>query len=327
MIFLLIFFFALSIDVILEKRMGPIISKPLLSNSIFDYNAQAAWIPYGNSSALIFRAKNCSWTPANCTSWTQAGHSVIVMVKKISNEPLRFEFADNSKVIMKTHGSFDDFGVEDPMVIFHDGVYYMAYVAASYGGPLIKDVGYIATCKGDPAEPSCWKVRGPFIPNYSNGGGGILIREKPPHFMYSSSPQHNVVYSTSENLINWKYGGVLLGPRPDHFDARDVPTGPRPLPLSDGSLLFLYNTDNGHPIPTYGHCSIGWARLNGSDPTQVIERCVEPVLTPEMPYERNGLNADVVFTTGWEPLGNDRFLLFYCGADAHINAAIIRVVI
>jgi len=79
---ILFIFFALSIDVILERRMGPLISKPLLNNSIFDYNAQAAWIPYGNSSALIFRAKNCSWTPANCTSWTQAGHSVIVLVKK-----------------------------------------------------------------------------------------------------------------------------------------------------------------------------------------------------------------------------------------------------
>ena len=47
------------------------------------------------------------------------------------------------------------------------------------------DTGYIATCSGDPADPKCWKVEGPFLQNISNGGGGMLVRNSPPHYMFS----------------------------------------------------------------------------------------------------------------------------------------------
>ena len=60
---------------------------------------------------------------------------------------------------------------------------------------------------------------------------------------------------------------------PPYFDARDVPDGPSPLPLSNGNYFFLYNTDNGKSIPKYGHCSIGWTILNGTNPIQILVKC------------------------------------------------------
>ena len=57
----------------------------------------------------------------------------------------------------------------------------------------------------------------------------------------------------------------------------------------------------------------------------ILHRSVEPVLTPELPHERHGTIANVVFPTGVDrrdDLGTpDRFDIYYGMADNRIGAA------
>ncbi len=75
--------------------------------------------------------------------------------------------------------------------------------------------------------------------------------------------------------------------------------------------------------------SAGVMVLNKEHPRQIIYRSVEPVLQPELPNERIGTIADVVFPTGIDrrdDLGlTDRIDVYYGMADNRIGAARLDV--
>ena len=65
--------------------------------------------------------------------------------------------------------------------------------------------------------------------------------------------------------------------------------------------------------------------LSGEHPLRLLYRSAEPVLTPELPQERSGTIANVVFPTGIDrrdDLGMpDRFDVYYGMADDRIGVA------
>jgi len=109
-----------------------------------------------------------------------------------------------------------------------------------------------------------------------------------------------------------------------YFDNQLVEAGPMPLELSDGNYLFLYNSAC-HQQQFCSGYHIGYVILDKDDPSKIIQRCNEPIFSPIMSWEKNGLTPNVVFVEGWLPLGNDTFLAFYGAADTTIGAALITV--
>ena len=122
------------------------------------------------------------------------------------------------------------------------------------------------------------------------------------------------------------------------WDAPGVASGAQPSRLSTGDLLFLYNIDTGFPLKPgpLGRCSVGWAILDGSDPSKIIARADTPLLTPVIAWETCGgeggkgpypkcQEPEVVFTTGMKPLGGDEFLILYGAADSVVGAAKVAV--
>lgn len=74
---------------------------------------------------------------------------------------------------------------------------------------------------------------------------------------------------------------------------------------------------------------MGFVILNGTDPTQILQRSDEPILSPQLEWEVSGLTANVVFAEGWirlEGAANpDTFLVFYGAADTCVGAAALTV--
>ena len=116
---------------------------------------------------------------------------------------------------------------------------------------------------------------------------------------------------------------------------RAVAAGPQPERLSSGDWLLLYNIDTGfpyHPNPL-GRCAVGWAILDGADPSRIVARAENVLLIPELPYETCAASGQgetcqqpmVVFATGLRPIGGDEFLVIYGGADTVVGAARILV--
>jgi predicted GH43/DUF377 family glycosyl hydrolase len=73
-----------------------------------------------------------------------------------------------------------------------------------------------------------------------------------------------------------------------------------------------------------GTYRVGAALLDLKDPTKIIGRTDYPLFEPQMPYEKNGQVANVVFPCGNVQIG-DRIFIYYGGADTVIGVASIEI--
>ena len=104
--------------------------------------------------------------------------------------------------------------------------------------------------------------------------------------------------------------------------------GTPPILTRHGWLIIYHGVSEALAASGDGHhlCySAGVMVLSKKHPRVIRYRSVEPVLTPEVPQERNGIIANVVFPTGIDrrdDLGTpDRFDVYYGMADNRIGAA------
>lgn len=135
--------------------------------------------------------------------------------------------------------------------------------------------------------------------------------------------------ATSPDLIHWTpvegANGkplVLLRQRPGHFDSSFPETGPPPV-LTDAGVVVLYNGKNaaegGDPEMGPNAYSAGEALFDAKDLTHLLERAAEPVLQPEMPYEKTGqYAAGTTFAEGLVAF-KGRWFLYYGCADSMVS--------
>lgn len=60
------------------------------------------------------------------------------------------------------------------------------------------------------------------------------------------------------------------------------------------------------------------------DPSKVIARQKEPILEPELPWEREGYIPNVVFSCG-NAVKDDTIYVYYGGADTVIGVAVLNM--
>jgi predicted GH43/DUF377 family glycosyl hydrolase len=240
--------------------------------------------------------------------------------------------------------------LQDPrMVLGPDGrywLYYTAIVPTPLNGSKTSDRVQVLATASNPLDPSNWTRHGPCIFGPSSSSpygavqagvksGAVLIREKGPSFMfvYNLNNGRHIEVATSTNLVQWELTGkVLIRQRENAFDAGLCEPGPPPVRLSDGNLLFLYNAAEVYNDRKY---HVGFAILNGSDPSSVIQRSAldAPLFNYSDHQWQNGTSSthlcnvpEVVFLTALAPHGDGRsFTVYFGGADAVVGSAVIEV--
>src|SRR5579863_584115 len=151
--------------------------------------------------------------------------------------------------------------------------------------------------------------------------------------------------ATSEDLVHWtpvahptdkdpsagnpekEISGApleLLRPRAGHFDSTFPETGPPPV-LTDHGIVVLYNGKNGDTggDPSLGPSAYaaGEALFDAKDPAHRIAQTDEPVLKPELPYEKTGqYAAGTTFAEGLVAF-HGRWFLYYGCADSLVAVA------
>lgn len=108
------------------------------------------------------------------------------------------------------------------------------------------------------------------------------------------------------------------------FEALKIGAGPAPIRVPEGWLVIhhgvtgelIEGTDQ-QPKVNY---AAGALLLDADDPTRVLARSAEPLLSPETADERDGIVPNVVFPTAIETIG-DRTFVFYGMADSKIGVA------
>jgi predicted GH43/DUF377 family glycosyl hydrolase len=110
----------------------------------------------------------------------------------------------------------------------------------------------------------------------------------------------------------------LFGARSGMWDSQKVGIAGPPIKTASGWVLFY------HGITKLGHYSLGAVLLDRKDPTRVIGRTSQPLMTPIEPWERQGWINNVVFPCG-QIVRGDSVYLYYGGADHAIGVATISL--
>ncbi|MEA2715030.1 MAG: beta,2-mannobiose phosphorylase / 1,2-beta-oligomannan phosphorylase [Candidatus Parcubacteria bacterium] len=109
------------------------------------------------------------------------------------------------------------------------------------------------------------------------------------------------------------------GGRKDFWDNWVRGAGPPPLRTSIGWLLLYHAMDKNDP----NKYKLGAMVLDLEDPTKVLYRSPQPILTPEMSYENDG-KPGVVYASGaviMRHATEDALIVYYGGGDRHVCIA------
>ena len=112
---------------------------------------------------------------------------------------------------------------------------------------------------------------------------------------------------------------------PEHpFEALKIGAGPPPLRVPEGWLL-IHHGVSGRLIPGVDHqpmvhYAAGAMILSADDPSMVLARTNEPLLSAQVEAEKAGIVPNVVFPTAIEEIDGNYFV-FYGMADSRIGVA------
>lgn len=111
-------------------------------------------------------------------------------------------------------------------------------------------------------------------------------------------------------------GHSFIPPRKRFWDSKKVGAGAPPMKTKDGWLLIYQSV--GYQDP--GRYKIGAMLLDKDDPTKVLYRTNNPIISPDEEYENAGFKAGVVYPCG-AVIKDNELLVYYGGADTVVCAA------
>jgi predicted GH43/DUF377 family glycosyl hydrolase len=225
-----------------------------------------------------------------------------------SRDGIHFEVERTPALVPAT--PYESFGVEDPRITRLDGTYWINYTAVSPLG--------IATALASTTDFRTFRRHGiifppnnrdvTIFPDLIDGQYVALHRPMPEGIGHPA-----MWAASSADLISWGDHRLVATAREGGWDDAKIGGGAVPWRVRAGgrdAWLAVYHGVTRSPL-TY---SLGALLLDGRDPSRVLARSREPILSPETPYEREGFFGGVVFTCGLIA-GGDRVRIYYGAAD------------
>lgn len=211
-------------------------------------------------------------------------------------------------------------GVEDPRITKVDDTIYMTYVAFDgYSPPRVALTSMPVEdfLKRNWDKWSTPKLISP--PGMVNKNAVIFPEKINGKYMIIHRVYPNILIDVVDNLdFNDDYlrGHYFIPPRKTHWDSKKIGAGAPPILTKDG-WLFIYQSV-GYQDP--GRYKIGAMVLDKDDPTKVLYRANNPIVSPDENYENDGFKAGVVYPCGAVVKDNNLFV-YYGGADTVVCAA------
>lgn len=122
----------------------------------------------------------------------------------------------------------------------------------------------------------------------------------------------------SEDLKNWYDHKPIIKPIPGTWESARVGIGGPPIRTKDGWFLIYHAADANNVY------RLGAVLLDLEDPSKIIARQKEPILEPELQWEKEGYIPNVVFSCG-NAVKDDTIYVYYGGADTVIGVAILEM--
>lgn len=219
-------------------------------------------------------------------------------------------------------------GVEDPRITRIDDNYYITYTAASFYQSVFREGPEI---RADGKTP--WRVRvslahthdfktftrhGVIISHIDSKDAVLFPEKADDQFMLIHRVSPDIRLAIGTNLDHLQERGPVLEARGvgTGWDKNKVGAGAPPIKTPYGWVLLYHGVHN----DIY---SLGLALLDLHEPTRVLARTEQPLLSPEKPYEKKGLVDNVVFSCG-SVIKDDTLFVYYGAADSSIGVATIE---
>ena len=333
-------------------ELGPFVrpqpSQPVISpdtNLVFECPMNHRPIPWAalhtfNPAAIVRDGQVCVlYRSEDATGVMQVGgHTSRIGLAKSQDglrfasqpSPVLFPADDNEKTNEWTGGC------EDPRIVeTEDGRYVMTYTEYCRGDDRrLAQLG-VATS----TDLIHWTKHGPVFDKFGGDfahhpckSGAILtqlvkgkllaVRLLGQYRMYWG--EGAIRLASSDDLVNWHPGPVVLKTRAGKFDSALVEAGP-PAVLTGNGIVVIYNGKNdgktGDMTLKVGVYSGGQALFDSAHPEKLLARTDAPFFKPEYPFEITGqYGAGTTFLEGLVAFHGQWFLYYGC-ADSYVAVA------
>ena len=246
-------------------------------------------------------------------------------------------------------------GVEDPRIVFLDGIYYLFYTAYdgknaifAYAtstdlvnftkhGVISPRITYAEAGRLFGCSKTGVREKYFFFESYirDRQGADILLWEKDAFIfpkkinnkfalVHRVLPGIQVIYFDDFKELTDDYwraylkdlGRYVMLDSEYRFESRNIGGGCPPIETRDGWLLIYHAVEDSHVGRIY-HAAAALFDLD--DPTKVIARMKKPLFSPNEEWEKRGDVNNVVFPTG-TVVKDDRLYIYYGAADKRIAA-------
>ena len=277
---------------------NPILTKddvPFKVNSIFNAGA----VKHNGKYLLLCRVE------------MPIGRSSLVVAESLDG--YNFNVASRPTLTPEDHKDCYDYvkwGVEDARITKIENKYYLTYTGYSKYKPLV-----IMTETTDFIN---FKIHGP-ISEPSNKDCAIFPEKINGYYWKVDRPtaenRRDMWISRSPDLIHWGGFKALLEPEAGSWEQDKIGASSNPIKTKEGWLM-LY-----HGVRSFGMGAIyklGVCLLDLEKPWVVKGKSKDPILSPDMDYERLGDVNNVIFSNGWIIEENGDVKIYYSGADMNI---------
>jgi len=223
---------------------------------------------------------------------------------------------------LKTKDNWNS-GCEDPRITRINDRYYMTYTA--YDGLNPPRVALTSIQVSDFLS-QIWNWETPKLispPGVDDKDSCILKHKNRDEYFAFHRLGNALWYDNLRNLdfpsVKYLTGGIMAQARSDKWDNIKIGIGPPPIETENGWLLLYHGVSN----PGFQY-KIGAMLLSYDDPRQILGRTDEPILEPEMSYEKEGIVQNAVFGCG-AVIINEKIFLYYGGADSVVCGATINL--
>ena len=212
-------------------------------------------------------------------------------------------------------------GAEDPRVVRIGDRVYMTYTA--FGGWSNMRIGLTSISMKD-LKNRIWRWKRPILisPPGRRDKNWVLFPEKingKYAILHSLAPRVMVAYVDHPEMVpkiqsSRDHGGYGINDksRETFWDKTMKGAGTPPIKTSIGWLILYHAIED-------NQYKVGAMILDLNDPTKILYRSPEPILSPDMPYENDG-KPGVVYATG-AVVKDGKLFVYYGGGDKHTCVA------
>ncbi len=267
----------------------------------------SAVVPYGEGYIGVFRGEQTDGIP----------HIYLGR----SGDGIRWEFDREMIPFVDENGEpFMPSYAYDPRLVKIKDTYYVIWCQDAYGAAL----GMAKTTD----FKTFTRLENPFLPFNRNGvlfprkiGGKYMLLSRPSDSGHT--PFGDIYLSESPDLTYWGRHRHVMGRASQWWENVKVGGGAAPIETSEGWLLIYHGvtgTCNGFVY------SIGGAILDRDEPSRVLYRSGDFLLTPEEWYEERGFVPNVCFPCATlQDADTGRIAIYYGAADTYVGLAFTDV--